>query len=90
MAMQNLKKRKFALVIIISWLWVRLKLTVELSRLAIFRILTRHQIQHVSFRNSSLPPPTFWTYDNEQFTCMNFDRERRIFIIHALPPFSKS
>ena len=90
MTKQDSKKRKFALFIIISWLWVRLKLTIEISRLAIFRILPKAQIQYVAPRPSSLPPPTFWSYDNEQLSCMNFDKEKRIFIIHELPPISKS
>lgn len=86
---KKLKKRKFVLFIIISWLLARLEWTIELSRLAIFRILPKAQIHTVSRIAANLSF-SYWTYNSERLSCMNFDSEREVFLIYELPPISKN
>jgi len=85
----NSRKNKFVLVILISWLYVRLKWTIELSRLAVFRLFPNTQIQHVAF-SSFVPLPIFWTFDDKKTSFINFNSKKRTFTIYELPFISKN
>ena len=61
--------KKLRLFIFISWLWARLKWTVELSRLTIVRFLPNKQIHYVAYK-SNLPSPTFWICEHNQISCI--------------------
>jgi len=82
-------KKKYILFVIGSWLMARLHWTLETSRLAIFRVLPKAQIQHVIKvpRNHSI---TEWVFVEEDMRCFVWHRERDQHKIISLPPISKN
>lgn len=89
MAHLNRKKRKLVSLIVVSWLWTRLKFTIELTRLAFFRILPKADV-HVVSKTSSIPEQTHWLYQDNQFSCVKFIEGKHQLIIYKLPPLTKN
>ncbi len=79
--------KKIYLFLIISWLVARLKLTIELSRLAIFKLMPKAQIHEVSNISKSLPL-TLWNYEENRVSFLCFDPLENQFLINEFPPIS--
>jgi len=80
---------RFKILIIISWLWIRLKMTLERSRLMIFRMLPKAESHVVSFDTKSLPSTT-WTFEGNRASCLNYEKEDNAFNILLLHPVSEN
>lgn len=83
------KRKKIIKLITISWLITRLKLTIEISRLAIFRMLPKMRVNYIAYV-SSMPTPALWTFENETVSFINFDRSQNAVNIHKFPALSKN
>lgn len=73
--------------LVTSWLIARLWYGLEMSRLAIFRMLPQARITHVS-RQRLLLPPTSWVCDQPRHYCLTFRPPPERIVIVELPPIS--
>ena len=85
----NSGKNKFFIFLIISWIIIRLKWTVEISRLTIFRIIPKSNSQMVTL-NLSFIHPAVWFFENNQSSCVTFDKKNNNFVIQTLQPISNN
>lgn len=82
-------KKKCILFVIGSWLMARLFWTLETSRLTIFRILPKAQIQHVMKIRMNYSV-TEWIFVKEEMRCVVWQRGSHQSKILSLPPISKN
>jgi len=84
----DLKRQKIKLLLIMTWLWARLKWSVEFSRLAIFHILPKPEIHYVS--KISIEPRTVWLFTDNRLSFINMNQKQNRLIIYKLPDMSKN
>lgn len=75
--------------LIVSWLIIRLKYTIELSRLTIFRIFPKTNTSMITLRLSFIHPSE-WFFENNQSSCLTFDKEHNLFVVQILQPISNN
>ncbi len=80
----KINKKKCFLLVIGSWLVAKLWWTFEMSRLAFYRALPKKRIDHIVYA-ANMPPTSQWSYEDDQFSVLNYDQVNRNFIIYKLP-----
>ncbi len=77
------------LLVIGSWLVAKLWWTFEMSRLAFYRAMPKKRIDHIVYA-SNLPPTSQWSYEDDRFAVLNYDRENNSFVIYKLPGINQN
>jgi hypothetical protein len=79
--------RRGRLWLVTSWLIARLWWSVEMSRLAVYRMLPKPRTSRVT-RQQLLLPPTTWVCDEPRNYCLAMDEIARNIVILELPEIS--
>lgn len=87
MMRSRVKKQRLFIFLIISWLVLRLKWTLELSRLTIFRLFPKTHSQMIPLRLSFIHPSE-WFFDDNRSSCLTYDKVNNQFVIQILQPLS--
>ncbi|OQX88431.1 hypothetical protein B6D60_02245 [candidate division KSB1 bacterium 4484_87] len=85
--MKNSRKNKYLIFIIASWLAARLKITFELSRLALFRAKPGAEVRFVIQRHHLLRHSE-WCWDHNRVSVIKFNDTQEKIIIHQFPVIS--
>lgn len=86
---KKLRKNKYLLFVIGSWLLARLKWSFEISRLAIFRTRRRTEIRHVIKQNRLLSN-SCWSFDGDFMTLMSYNSEDNFFLLYKFSNLEKN
>jgi len=87
--MKKLRKNKYLIFVVASWLAARLKLTFELSRLALFRVKSGAEVRFM-IRQHHLLHHSDWCWDSKKFSVIKFDDAREKIIVHQFPVISEN
>jgi len=77
------QKNKYLLFLFGSWLIAKLRLSLEISRMAFFKTTKKQEIRFVVpsrfFNNRNV-----WSFENDQLTFINYHSDMDIIILHRL------
>jgi len=83
------RKNRYLLFVFASWLMAKLRWTLEMSRLAFFRTKKSVEIRFV-IQNSYIASRVNWSYDADQLTFLEYDRQRNEIFLHRFPKLNKN
>lgn len=72
--------KRIRVFLIISWLIARLKLSIELSRLTIYRFLPRSAVHEIA-RNTKSLPMSHWIFEADRISLVYFHSEHNNLVI---------
>jgi len=79
---------KYFLFVIASWLVARLWWTLEMSRLAFYRVVPQKRIVYKI--HSNLPETSFWNHDRNQLSVLNYNDKENIMVVYKLPEMTNN
>ena len=63
--------------------------TFEMSRLAFYRAIPNKKINQIIYV-TNVPPVSYWSYEDDRFSVLNYDQEAKTFIIYKLSEMNKN
>ncbi len=79
----KITKNRCFLLVIASWLMARLWWTLEMSRLAIYRIVPQKEIVYKMHAN--LPEVSTWNHDKNRTSVLGYSEHEGNIVVYKLP-----
>lgn len=87
--MKKFNKNKYLLLLVISWLITRLKVTLEYSRLALLRIQQIPEVR-IKIKQPRILQKSEWCWERDKLFVLKFDKGERKIIVKKFPLISKN